>query len=116
MRDHLKSFREKLEPRPEAWNEKRDGRWPGRKPGPYAWCEVQDTVAYWELLEQPKILYQEIQFYPATSASTLHGRCSATTTSSSSLPTILYLLAVLNSPLLWWHNWRFLGHLQRTRL
>jgi hypothetical protein len=65
VRAHLERFREKLEPKPGAWDEKRDGLWPGRKPGPYAWYEIQDTVAYWELLEGPKILYQEIQFHPA---------------------------------------------------
>src|SRR5207245_1593293 len=28
----------------------------------------------------------------------------------------LYLLGVLNSPLMWWHNWRFLTHLKDEAL
>jgi len=28
----------------------------------------------------------------------------------------LYLLSVLNSPLLWWHNWRFLPHMKDEAL
>ena len=32
----------------------------GRKPGSYAWYEIQDNVAYWQEFEQPKILYPDI--------------------------------------------------------
>src|SRR2546430_2030062 len=28
----------------------------------------------------------------------------------------LYLLGVLNSPLMWWHNWRYLTHLKDEAL
>ena len=28
----------------------------------------------------------------------------------------LYLLAVLNSSFLWWHNWRFFGHMKDDAL
>ena len=28
----------------------------------------------------------------------------------------LYLLGVLNSPLLWWHNWRYLTHMKDEAL
>ncbi len=39
------------------------------------------------------------------------------TTRHSSFPlTDLYLLSVLNSPLLWWHNWRFLPHMKDEAL
>lgn len=114
VRAHLERFREKLEPKPEAWDEKRDGLWSGRKPGPYAWYEIQDTVAYWELLEGPKILYQEIQFHPAYA---LDQQGLFTNNKVFLLPTSdPYLLAVLNSPLLWWHNWRFLAHLKDEAL
>jgi hypothetical protein len=49
---------------PEDWNPKTQGAWPGRKPGRYAWYEIQDSVEYWEKFEHPKIVYQEIQFHP----------------------------------------------------
>ncbi|MBI3920882.1 MAG: Eco57I restriction-modification methylase domain-containing protein [Armatimonadetes bacterium] len=32
----------------------------GRKPGDYAWYEIQDAIAYFELFESTKILYPEI--------------------------------------------------------
>ena len=28
----------------------------------------------------------------------------------------LFLLAVLNSPLMWWHNWRYLPHMKDEAL
>ncbi|MEO6833846.1 MAG: Eco57I restriction-modification methylase domain-containing protein, partial [Chitinophagaceae bacterium] len=50
VRNHLSAFREKLEP---------DGV-SGRKQGPYAWYEIQDTVAYYESFNLPKIIYPVI--------------------------------------------------------
>ena len=114
IRAHLQGFRERLEPRPADWDAKVNGDWPGRKPGRYAWYEIQDSVDYWSLFEQPKILYQEIQFHPqyALSAKPLFGNNKVFL-----LPTAdLYLLAVLNSPLLWWHNWRYLPHMKDEAL
>ena len=54
---HLRQFKERLTPRPKEW---RGGRWPGRKPGPYEWYEIQDTVAYYEEFEKPKIIIPSI--------------------------------------------------------
>ena len=57
---HLEAFREGLEPRPYDW----DGpEWKGRKPGSYAWYEIQDSVDYFAQFSQPKIVYQEIQYH-----------------------------------------------------
>jgi len=108
VRAHLERFREKLEPRPEAWDEKRDGKWPGRKPGPYEWYEIQDTVAYWELLESPKILYPDIMWRPDFCLD-VKGRYSNNTVYflPSGDP---WLLAVLNSPIGWWFSWRSAAH------
>jgi hypothetical protein len=57
---HLEIFRAQLEPKPRNWSEKEDGVWGGRKGGPYKWFEIQDTVAYWESFERPKIIVPEI--------------------------------------------------------
>ena len=103
VKQHLEQFRERLEPKPKGWS---GGKWPGRKAGSYKWYEIQDSVDYWEIFEQPKITYQEIQTYSA------FGYDDASYYGNNKvfvLPTDdLYLLAVLNSPLIWWHNWRYL--------
>ena len=57
IKRYLLQYRERLEPRPKDWS---DGTWPGRKPGPYKWYEIQDSIDYWKLFEQPKILYPDI--------------------------------------------------------
>jgi hypothetical protein len=54
---HLSAFRDQLEPRPASWKGK---EWAGRKPGPYKWYEIQDTVDYYEAFEKPKILFPDI--------------------------------------------------------
>ena len=60
IKGHLEQFRERLEPRPPNWDEEKQGKWPGRKPGAYAWYEIQDTIDYYADFENPKILYQDI--------------------------------------------------------
>ncbi len=57
---HLNQHRKHLEPKPLGWNENLQGRWPGRKPGAYAWYELQDTIDYYAAFEQPKIIYPDI--------------------------------------------------------
>ncbi|MBA2443657.1 MAG: hypothetical protein H0V53_14860 [Rubrobacter sp.] len=72
------------------------------------WWELR-SCAYYEVFEQPKVIYQEIQTYPAFSYDTesYYGNNKVFI-----LPTDdKYLLAVLNSPLMWWHNWRYLPHM-----
>jgi hypothetical protein len=62
---HLSRFRTQLEPRPDDWKPKTpDQSWPGRKPGTYAWYEIQDSTDYWEENSRDKLIYQAIQFYP----------------------------------------------------
>jgi type I restriction-modification system DNA methylase subunit len=111
IKEHLLPYRQQLEPRPKDWN---GGEWPGRKPGLYKWYEIQDSVDYWHLFEQPKLLYQEIQFHS--------GYCFDTNRFFANNKVFLlpkadkYLLAVLNSPLMWWYNWRYLPHMKDEAL
>lgn len=60
IRHHLEQFRKKLKPQPLDWDEKLNGKWPGRKPGSYEWYEIQDNIAYWQEFEEPKIIYPNI--------------------------------------------------------
>ncbi|MBC7249930.1 MAG: Eco57I restriction-modification methylase domain-containing protein [Anaerolineae bacterium] len=97
VRQYLEQFRERLEPRPLGHS----GAWPGRKPGGYQWFEIQDTIDYWPLFEQPKIVYPDIA---------KEARFALDQTGSYPVNTIyviprkdFYLLALLNSPLLFFY-------------
>jgi hypothetical protein len=80
------------------------GRW---------WWELR-SCAYYEAFDRPKIIYQVIQFHPRYCLDS-DGRFSNDKTFF--LPTDdPWLLAVLNSPVLWWHNWRHLTHLKDEAL
>lgn len=70
------------------------------------WWELR-PCAYYDDFAGPKIVYQEIQFRPHYA---LNGGFYGNNTLFF-LPTgDLYLLGVLNSPLIWWFNWRHLVH------
>ncbi|GCL43168.1 Eco57I restriction-modification methylase domain-containing protein [Dolichospermum planctonicum] len=104
IKNYLTQYRKQLEPRPKNWNTNKDGNWEGRKPGIYKWYEIQDSVDYWQLFEQPKIIYQEIQTFPvyALDNSGLFGNNKIFI-----LPTQdLFILGLLNSPLIWWYSHR----------
>ena len=77
------------------------------------WWELR-KCSYYEAFDRPKILWQEIQYAPAYAADS-GGKLA--NNKAFFIPTAdLYLLAVLNSPLLWWHNWRCLVHLKDEAL
>lgn len=111
IKEYLAQFREQLEPRPKDWIGE---KWPGRKLGSYQWYEIQDSIEYWELFNKPKILYQEIQFHSRFAIDTQryfpNNKVFLIPTSDP------YLLAVLNSPLVWWYNWRYLPHMKDEAL
>jgi hypothetical protein len=77
------------------------------------WWELR-SCAYWDAFEKPKIFYQEIQFHPSYSLDK-HGRFGNNKTFILGSDN-LFLLAVLNSPLMWWHNWRYLPHMKDEAL
>ena len=101
--NYLQDYREELEPKPPDWNFK-DKEWRGRKAGSYQWYEIQDSVDYFQLFDEPKIIYQVIQTLPFYSW-TPSGLYSNDKTFI--LPNKdLYLLGVLNSPLIWSYSHR----------
>ncbi len=97
---HLSQFRTELEPRPAA----HDGPWAGRKPGSYAWHELQDPVGPLVKARAPRLLYQDIQTSPACA---LDQGDVVPDTTVWMLPTDdRFVLAVLNSPLYGWYAQR----------
>jgi hypothetical protein len=72
------------------------------------WWELR-SCSYYELFEQPKIFYQVIQTHPRYGLST---EPMLTNDKGFFLPSgDLWLLSVLNSPLMWWYGWRYFGHM-----
>ena len=111
VKEHLSRFRRELEPKPADWTGE---KWPGRKPGNYKWFEIQDPIEYWQEFGTRKIVYQEIQFHPCYALDTA-GQFGNNKTFFIACDDP-YLLAVLNSPLMWWHNWRYLPHMKDEAL
>jgi hypothetical protein len=77
------------------------------------WWELR-SCDYYDRFERPKIVYQEIQFHPqyGLSEGPLYGNNKVFLIPSGDP----YLLACLNSPLLWWYNWRYLPHMKDDAL
>ncbi len=77
------------------------------------WWELR-SCAYWDRFKEIKLYYQLIQFHPcyALDATGMFGNNKTAFILSGDL----FLLAVLNSPLLWWHNWRYLPHMKDEAL
>lgn len=76
----------------------------GRKPGPYKWYEIQDNVAYYSLFEKEKIIYSEIVPEPRFVYDDEHYYMEATGfLLSSNTLNLKYLVALLNSKLLFWY-------------
>jgi hypothetical protein len=94
VKRHLEQFRADLEPKTSD-SDKR-----GRKPGSYNWYEIQDNIAYYEQFEKTKISYQEIATYQSFGyiepGAFCNNKCFLIPGKND------YLLALLNSKLLWW--------------
>ena len=110
VKRHLLQFKEQLEPKPKDWV----GEWRGRAGGHHEWFELQTPVENWKAFANPKIVYQEIQFHPSYAFDTTGLLAN---NKVFFIPTDdLYFLSVLNSPLMWWHNWRYLPHMKDEAL
>jgi predicted type IV restriction endonuclease len=95
IKNYLSQYKEALKPKPKGWK----GKWPGRKPGSYEWYEIQDSVDYYDVFEQAKIIYPDIakgpRFYIDTTSAYISNTAYCLGTND------LYLLGVLNSKLFW---------------
>jgi type I restriction-modification system DNA methylase subunit len=105
IKKYLLRFRERLEPRPKDYART---DWPGRKPGSYLWYELQDPVDYWKEFEQEKICIQRIAYHARLA---IDRKQFYLNDSAIILPTTdLWLLAVLNSPAIWYLAFRTFPH------
>jgi hypothetical protein len=77
------------------------------------WWELR-ACAYWELFTRPKIVYQEIQYHPAYAYDEESNLCNNKVFFLCT--DYLVLLGILNSPAVWWHNWRYLPHMKDEAL
>lgn len=101
IKQYLSSYRECLEPKPKNWPSNQ--QWKGRKPGPYQWFEIQDTVGYYEEFEKLKIVYPDISQQAEFS---LYTEKTYFANTVYFLPTDdPFLLALLNSNVIWFY-WR----------
>ncbi|HEY4057859.1 MAG TPA: N-6 DNA methylase [Kofleriaceae bacterium] len=98
VRAHLERFRDRLEPRPANIDAK---AWSGRKPGAYAWHELQDPVVPLAKSRAQRMLYQDIQTTPLC-ALDVEGELVPDTTVWILPSQDLVLLAILNSPVYRW--------------
>lgn len=93
IKAYLYQFKEELTPKPEDWQ----GKWQGRKPGSYAWYEIQDSIDYHEEFLKPKIVYPNICKQPEF---TFDETEIFTNQKTFIVPTDdLFLLGILNSSL-----------------
>jgi hypothetical protein len=77
------------------------------------WWELR-SCAYYDQFAKPKLVYQVIQYHPRyaldESGALLNDKAFMLANPSP------WLLAVLNSPLMWWFNWRYLPHMKDEAL
>jgi len=107
IQSHLEQYKANLEPRPLDWDAAK-GVWSGRKPGNYAWYEIQDSIDYWEYFSSPKIVFPEITWSLQWALDAGQHFCNNT---GYILPTEnRWILCVLNSPLCWAFSWRAAVH------
>ncbi|MEX0269158.1 N-6 DNA methylase [Leptolyngbyaceae cyanobacterium UHCC 1019] len=93
IEEHLAQWKEELTPK--TSNEQKKGR----KPGRYKWYEIQDDVAYYNIFEEPKIVFPDIaknpRFFLETTGAYVANTAYCLGTDD------LYLLGVLNSKVFW---------------
>lgn len=93
IENYLSKFKERLTPRSS------EEQTIGRKPGPYKWFEIQDSVDYFKLFESPKITWPNLQSQPKFSIDKKGYYINAP---SVILPSDnLSLLCIVNSKLVW---------------
>jgi hypothetical protein len=103
IRAHLEAHRNLLEARAEVQQRR------------FPWYSLSRYAAeYVGGFERPKIVYQVIQFHPAYSIDDEHYYLNDKGFFLERAD--LWLAAVLNSPAMWWHNWRYLVHLKDEAL
>jgi type I restriction-modification system DNA methylase subunit len=98
IKNHLLQFKKQLTPKPKDFT---GTKWEGRKPGPYKWYEIQDSVDYYEAFEKPKICWGNLCKEPPFNIIMEPFYINAPSVIMSS--TDYYLLGLLNSSTLWYY-------------
>lgn len=110
IKKYLSAFKKQLMPKPDSWDDKRDGKWGGRKAGSYDWFEIQDNIAYWQEFERPKIVSTKVSIEPTFSLDTDAHYLGNTAYFIPAGDNRLYLLALLNSSVsAYYARGRFVG-------
>jgi len=110
IKRYLSSFKPQLLPKPEGWDDKRDGKWLGRKAGSYEWYEIQDNIAYWLEFERPKIVSTKVSIEPTFSLDNEAHYLGNTAYFIPAGKDRLYLLTLLNSSVsAYYARGRFVG-------
>ncbi|MDZ5842477.1 Eco57I restriction-modification methylase domain-containing protein [Stenotrophomonas maltophilia] len=110
IKKYLSSFQVQLMPKPENWDDGRDGKWKGRKAGSYEWFEIQDNIAYWQEFERPKIVSTKVSIEPTFSLDNEAYYLGNTAYFIPADDDRLYLLALLNSSVsAYYARGRFVG-------
>lgn len=93
IKEHLEQWKEDLTPKQSSSNVK------GRKAGRYQWYEIQDDVAYYQDFEAPKIIYPDIAKESRFAFDTK--KYYLGNTISFIAKNDLFLIAILNSSIIW---------------
>jgi len=99
IKNYLQEHRSLLEPKPDNWNDKKDGEWQGRSSGNYQWYEWISPIAYYDELLKPKIIWSDISKLPRFSMDTNGWFYNNTVYGLNS--SSYSLLAVLQSRITW---------------
>lgn len=110
IKKYLSAFKSQLMPKPDGWDNKRNGEWMGRKAGSYEWFEIQDNIAYWQEFERPKIVSTKVSIEPTFSLDEKAHYLGNTAYFIPAGEERLYLLALLNSSVsAYYARGRFVG-------
>lgn len=110
IKKYLSIFKSRLMPKPEGWDDGRDGKWEGRKAGSYEWYEIQDNIAYWQEFERPKIVSTKVSIEPTFSLDNEAHYLGNTAYFIPAGEDRFYLLALLNSSVsAYYARGRFVG-------
>ena len=74
----------------------------GRKPGAYKWFEIQDVTAYWKEFEKPKIIWPNLCIEPRFTYDSQEYYVSAPANILPIASDKLFLVGILNSPVVSW--------------
>lgn len=99
VKRYLSKYRKEIEPKPDGWDNKKQGKWEGRSSTNHGWYEIPISNDHSTRFEQPKIIYPEIANLPravySVNGEYSNNKCFIITLSNQ------WLLALLQSRTLW---------------